>query len=63
MTRSLEAEAISQDVLAGLSLTDPVEQHLDGKLLALDLDATPSPLPPPEQGLRQLGDVPDLPWS
>jgi len=29
-------EAISEDVLASLSLTDPVEAHLDGKLLALD---------------------------
>lgn len=28
--------AISEDVLASLSLTDPVEAHLDGKLLALD---------------------------
>ncbi|MFI9846761.1 Tn3 family transposase [Nonomuraea sp. NPDC051941] len=29
-------EAISEDVLASLSLTDPVEAHLDAKLLALD---------------------------
>jgi hypothetical protein len=29
-------EAISEDVLASLSLTDPVNDHLDGKLLALD---------------------------
>ncbi|MBE1559786.1 TnpA family transposase [Nonomuraea africana] len=29
-------EAISEDVLAALSLTDPVEAHLDAKLLALD---------------------------
>jgi hypothetical protein len=29
-------EAISEDVLASLSLTDPVEAHLDAKILALD---------------------------
>nr|WP_233616078.1 hypothetical protein [Actinomadura harenae] len=29
-------EAVRPDVLASLSLTDPVQEHLDGKLLALD---------------------------
>lgn len=29
-------EAISEDGLASLSLTDPIEAHLDTKLLALD---------------------------
>lgn len=29
-------EAISEDVLASLSLTDPVEAHLDAKILAMD---------------------------
>jgi TnpA family transposase len=29
-------EAVQDDVLASLSLTDPVNDHLDGKLLALD---------------------------
>ncbi|MBB2915615.1 hypothetical protein FHS43_006938 [Streptosporangium becharense] len=29
-------EAIAQDVLASLSLTDPVQKHLNDKVLALD---------------------------
>jgi hypothetical protein len=34
-------EAIAEDVLASLSLTDPVQKHLNDKVLALDATAHP----------------------